>query len=63
MGEALGRDGPEALSDDARRVWDQMRNGRIQNTVALFDAAKRGQVRWADFNKSEIKGPNPYTGM
>ena len=42
--DALGWQAPPDLSEAARRVWDQMRDGRIQNAVALFDAAKRGQV-------------------
>ena len=42
--DALGRQAPRGLSEAARRVWDQMRDGRIQNAVALFDAAKRGQI-------------------
>lgn len=42
--DALGRQAPAGLSDAARRVWDQMRDGRIQNAAALFDAAKRGQI-------------------
>ncbi|MBZ5619905.1 MAG: hypothetical protein LAQ69_14460 [Acidobacteriia bacterium] len=41
---ALGQQVPVDLSAGARRVWDQMRDGRIQNAAALFDAAKRGQV-------------------
>lgn len=42
--DALGQQAPVDLSAGARRVWDQMRDGRIQNAAALFDAAKRGQV-------------------
>jgi hypothetical protein len=42
--DALERQAPHDLSEAARRVWDQMRDGRIQNAVALFDAVKRGQI-------------------
>jgi hypothetical protein len=44
VSKARGRQPPPDLSDAARWVWDQMRDGRIQNAVALFDAAKRGLV-------------------
>jgi hypothetical protein len=42
--DALGRQAPPDLSEAALHVWDQMRDGQIQNAVGLFDAVRRGQI-------------------
>ena len=54
--DALGRQAPRGLSESARRVWDQMRVGRIQNAVALFDAAKRGTCMMRPINAPNVHG-------
>jgi hypothetical protein len=41
---ALGRQAPSELSESARRVWDQMRDGRIQNAVACSRTPSGGLV-------------------